>query len=197
MVHKTSDKTSKPEKPRGKDKVMKALIEAANELFGQKGPDAVSVRDIAATAGVNHALLHRHFGSKGKLLEAVMKDHANAFIAVSKTSSDPGLVSELMYNILAERPALIKIIAQLILTDHKPNDFVIAGGGHSVLTDLLAHSPSNKHTIKDAQMRAAAVSSLMLGWHMFAPFITSAVNTEITDEDMDVFIKETIKNILS
>ncbi|HEX8936538.1 MAG TPA: helix-turn-helix domain-containing protein [Pseudonocardiaceae bacterium] len=33
-------------------------------LFGERGPDAVTVRDIAAAAGVSPALVVRHYGSK-------------------------------------------------------------------------------------------------------------------------------------
>ncbi len=46
---------------------MTALIKAAAELFSQHGVKAVSVRNIAEKAGVNHGLVHRHFGSKDKL----------------------------------------------------------------------------------------------------------------------------------
>ncbi len=46
---------------------MTALIEAAAELFSQHGVKAVSVRNIAEKAGVNHGLVHRHFGSKEML----------------------------------------------------------------------------------------------------------------------------------
>ena len=58
--------------PRGRDSVRAALLEAAETLFAEKGPAAVSVRDIAREAGVNHGLVHRHFGSKAGLLHDLM-----------------------------------------------------------------------------------------------------------------------------
>lgn len=57
--------------PRGRDQVVQALLASAMELFAQRGPNAVSVREIAAHAGVNHALVFRHFGSKDGLTQAV------------------------------------------------------------------------------------------------------------------------------
>jgi len=54
-------------KPHGKEAVKKALIQAAAALFSEKGVDAVSLRMIADRAGVNHGLIHRHFGSKETL----------------------------------------------------------------------------------------------------------------------------------
>ncbi|MFI7100900.1 TetR/AcrR family transcriptional regulator [Streptomyces sp. NPDC050161] len=48
------------------------LLEAAADLFAERGYEAATVRDIAARAGVNQALLFRYFGSKNALLTEVM-----------------------------------------------------------------------------------------------------------------------------
>lgn len=48
------------------------LLAAAIELFAQRGPAAVTIRDVARHAGLNQGLLHRHFGSKHDLtVEAI------------------------------------------------------------------------------------------------------------------------------
>lgn len=52
---------------------MEAVVRAALELFSQKGVKASSVREIAQLAGVNHGLIHRHFGSKEKLRQVVQE----------------------------------------------------------------------------------------------------------------------------
>lgn len=49
-----------------------ALLDAASALFAERGFDRTTVRDIAAQAGVNQALLFRYFGSKDALFEHVM-----------------------------------------------------------------------------------------------------------------------------
>ena len=58
--------------PKGKAAVQQALISAASVCFARKGIAQVSVREIALAAGVNHGLVHRHFGSKEKLLKATL-----------------------------------------------------------------------------------------------------------------------------
>ncbi len=75
-------------KPRGKASVRRALIEAGTELFAERGPDDVSVRELAAHAGVNHGLVHRHFGSKDGLLQATMAKLADD-VAESIGPDDP------------------------------------------------------------------------------------------------------------
>ena len=58
------------------DRTARARIhDEALRLFGNRGPDAVTVRDIAAAAGVAPSLVVRQYGSKEGLCEAV-DDHA-------------------------------------------------------------------------------------------------------------------------
>jgi AcrR family transcriptional regulator len=47
-----------------------ALLDAAIELFAERGYGRTTVRDIATRAGVNQALLFRYFGSKEALFAA-------------------------------------------------------------------------------------------------------------------------------
>lgn len=47
------------------------LIHVAMKLFAEKGFDGVTVRDLAAEAGVSVGLINHHFGSKEGLREAV------------------------------------------------------------------------------------------------------------------------------
>lgn len=47
------------------------IISVALELFAERGPDAVSTRDIASAANVSQPLIAHHFGSRDGLLRAV------------------------------------------------------------------------------------------------------------------------------
>lgn len=54
------------------DRTARARIrDEALRLFAERGADAVTMRDIAAAAGVSPALLVRHYGSKDGLIESV------------------------------------------------------------------------------------------------------------------------------
>ncbi len=54
------------------DRTARARIrDEALRLFAERGPDAVTLRDIATAAGVSPALLIRHYGSKDGLVEIV------------------------------------------------------------------------------------------------------------------------------
>ena len=48
------------------------ILNAAEELFANKGPNVVSLRQVIAHANVNLAAIHYHFGSKETLLQTVL-----------------------------------------------------------------------------------------------------------------------------
>lgn len=50
-----------------------ALMDAAEELFATVGFEGASVRSIEAAAGVTPAVVHYHYASKDRLLEAVLR----------------------------------------------------------------------------------------------------------------------------
>ena len=58
--------------PVGRDEVVAATLAAAAELFAERGPAATSIRDIATRSRVNHGLVYRHFGTKERLVGAVL-----------------------------------------------------------------------------------------------------------------------------
>lgn len=58
------------------------VTEAAVKLFNAKGYSGTSVRDIAAKADVNVALISYHFGGKKGLLEQLMTSFYEGYISV-------------------------------------------------------------------------------------------------------------------
>lgn len=49
-----------------------AIMDAAERLMAEHGLNGVSIRSILAEAGANTAALHYHFGSREKLVEAIL-----------------------------------------------------------------------------------------------------------------------------
>ncbi|RFM28897.1 TetR family transcriptional regulator [Deminuibacter soli] len=52
------------------------IINTAIELFAVKGFEGTSIRDLAAAAGVNIAMINYYFGSKEKLFESMVEEKA-------------------------------------------------------------------------------------------------------------------------
>lgn len=93
-------------KKRDAEQTREKILEAAQHLFTQKGFDGAGIRDIAAAASVNMALIGRYFGSKRRLFEAAV-------------------LSELKFDDLMELDpdAFAEQVAQLYLTKEKDAQF--------------------------------------------------------------------------
>ncbi|HEX9337935.1 MAG TPA: TetR family transcriptional regulator [Pseudonocardiaceae bacterium] len=83
---------------RGATATKAALLSAARELFIERGFDRTTVRDIAALAGANQALLFRYFGSKEALFRAAMTSQGHQLLAETPPEQ---LVGRLLARMLA------------------------------------------------------------------------------------------------
>lgn len=67
-----------PDRPaarkRDAEATRRAILEAAKVHFARSGYDGAFLRDIAAEAGADAALINRYFGSKDGLFRAALKD---------------------------------------------------------------------------------------------------------------------------
>ena len=181
--------------PKGKREVMAALIEAASMLFAAKGPSQVSVREIADRAKVNHGLVHRHFGSKGKLLKAVMED-LSARLAIKAVRpldpSDEDILRLQIFQNLSKNEAYVKILARSLLDGEPLEDIQ---DRFPVIEDLIQFANRKKDAgsfDEDTDPRAVIayqVASVM-GWLTFERYLlaSTGLGQEGTEKARAIFL---------
>ena len=177
--------------PRGREDVREALIAAASELFAQRGPAAVGVREIARYAQVNHGLIHRHFGSKHGLLQAVL-GHLAAEIATNVGEAAPdealgGLVGSVL-GATSKQGAWLRIMAWAILDGADIDEIQ---GQFPMAERMVAVARANDQGPLDPEARVTLIMSAGLGMLLFGPFLQRA-----TDQD-DLQWARSRKQILS
>src|SRR3954447_1873182 len=91
--------------PRGDGRI--ALMEAAIRVGARQGLRGLTLRSVAAEAGVSHGLVRHHFGSRQQLVDEAL-EHA-ARISVSTGDLEPGTgdpadFSRALEDIVAEHP---------------------------------------------------------------------------------------------
>lgn len=100
----------------------KTILDAAEELFAEKGFEATSIQEISTRAGVSRGTPGYFFGSKEKLYQAVLERAlqipADLVTRVRKQSAQPGarardILSEAIggfIDYLASHPHIVRII---------------------------------------------------------------------------------------
>lgn len=155
--------------PTGRDEVIAAILDSAAQLFAERGPAAASIRDIAAHARVNHGLVFRHFGTKDKLVAAVL-DHL-------ATESGKLMAAEAPAD-KVEEAALrqLRVIARALLDGFPVGQLQTSFPAAARLVDDIR----SQHPSEDSARLAAAHSiALLFGWQLFEPFLRAA--TELPD----------------
>lgn len=164
-----SDSEQQRKRPYGKEEVMTAVECAALELLATHGPEAVSVRDIAHRAGVNHALVHRHFGGKDELLRTVLRRQSDAIGSAANDLESVDVPAVL--RLLTEHPTYWRALARTVLDSPALLDDSDFPAARTFLALL------GRETSGDAERAGAAVSgALVLGWLVFGPHLARAVN---------------------
>ncbi|MDJ1506209.1 TetR/AcrR family transcriptional regulator [Xanthocytophaga agilis] len=83
------------------------ILQAAEELFAEKGFDATSVKDLSQRANVNVAMISYYFGSKEKLLETLIENKSNDLYTslqnLNSQNKDPFAKLESLIDIYIER----------------------------------------------------------------------------------------------
>lgn len=154
-----SRKSASP-KPRGRDQVVAAVLEAASALMAELGPDAVSLRMIATRANVNYGLIHRYFGSRETVLQQAVDGQ---MVIVGQKLRERGFTPANALQILAEHPLLTDLVfrAALARTDmqaYRPENPVVQR-----LLRPEGSDPSYEPS-REQRLRFAAFVAFVYGW---------------------------------
>jgi AcrR family transcriptional regulator len=164
---------------------MAAVLDAANELFAARGPASVSVRDIAAAARVNHALVHRHFGPKHKVLQAVLERSARGMAAATDRITEARAGMQAVFNAALEHENYWRALARAVLDGESARGLQRDFPTVNRLTGMLMRERAQSHPDRDPSTVAlessvvvAVFSALIFGWVLFEPLLMVAAGLD-------------------
>jgi AcrR family transcriptional regulator len=180
---------------RGGDAVRRALVEATARALAEAGPSAVSVREVARLAGVNHGQIHHYFGGKRGLLKATMRHLASDHLAHATESSVGGSIPRALQ--LADDPLYWRAICRCVME----GDLELAGlevdEGISVprraLETLMARLEISD-TDLDFKAKFAAIAALQLGWAALEDFVLLISDVDESEREA---VRDRVKVIIS
>ncbi len=145
-------------RPRNAEETRATLLAAARLRFARDGYEATNLRDIAADAGVNVALIPRYFGSKEGLFQTVIAFDRTR-IALAMQGSPAQLAERLLKNALADPAGSDH---DLFVTLLRSSDYPPAAEYMRDLLDLLTADLA-RHSAAPAALRADLVAALITG----------------------------------
>ncbi|OBJ18662.1 TetR/AcrR family transcriptional regulator [Mycobacterium colombiense] len=171
----TTSATGRGKVPTGRAEVAAAILEAATDLFAERGPAATSIRDIAARSNVNHGLVFRHFGTKEQLVGAVL-DHLGANLSALLGTDAPAAVLE------SSLDRQMRVMARTVLDGYPAGQLQKRFPNIATLLDGVR--PLYDDDVK-ARLAVANALALQFGWRLFAPILRSATGIEdLTDDEI-------------
>ncbi len=161
------------------------MIDAAIALLAERGPAAVSVRDIAALAGVNHGLVHRYFGSKQALVRAALDRLAGELFAVAGAARLDVAGLSALFTATARHESYWRALARTVLDGEAPREFQTRFPTIRRVVEALREMQRAGALTRDLDppLVAAGVVALVLGWLVFEPFLVTATGLDARDRE--------------
>ena len=185
--------------PRGDSTVTRQVIlAAARDLFARRGVHDVSVRQIAEAAGVNHALVHRYFGTKRDMVAEILENEAAALSSMARPEADTdaslaALGGIFSYALTEGRTSLLLMLRAEI--DGLAPERLLGGSPVRPLALLTGWLEEHGAAADGADPRIVAMvlGAALMGLASVQPLLTAGVGLE--GEDPDVVARQCIETL--
>ena len=186
------------------------LLHAATEIVERTGSPNFTIREVAARAGINHGLVHRYFGTKDALVDAVIAEievsvakdlAAEADIAILNSDGAATLARLIAHAMLSERTLSGGAAPVDIRSDANGGT---NGGAQradptpapSPVADLLVRRCQEVSDMseQDARVVAAQIMALVMGWRLNEEFLIRSCG--LGDHRVDALRKELLESCM-
>lgn len=174
--------------PMSKDERVELILDVAERLFAQRGPEGVTVREIAAEAGISHALVHNYLGSKEELFKAVlMRDQQRILRAAEGADSLEVALPRIIAEVLGPTRSYATLVTHSAIHG-MPWDAKVQGFAVRRLMELAAEQARGEELPQiaglDYRFPVAAVIAMVLGWIAVEEWLEEASGLELDAEQV-------------
>ncbi|KIF77363.1 hypothetical protein QR77_32930 [Streptomyces sp. 150FB] len=135
------------------------LLRAAGELFGERGFDRTTARDIGERAGVDPTMIARYFGGKAQLFIAVL--HAESATGILADLRDPERLATLMERFERLGPGPVVQAAVRPYEDPAAQEAALVELDHRIVAPL--RDRFNREGDEQAGLRAELLTAAFIG----------------------------------
>ena len=143
----------------------KSLVAAARELFAERGADALTIVEVARSAGLNRSTAYQHFRSREELTQAVAEDFAMELREMLKEPRDFAEQIDFFVHYFQEHPDIARLwMFHLLAGQSRPRE------GWEDYTESLAQMANAPYSLPgiDAEMLGVIGLTSALVWSVMA-----------------------------
>ncbi len=181
--------------PRGRDEVVEAIISATLSLWVARGPESVSLRAIAARAGVNYGLVHRHFGTKDAVIKAALNRAVERSLELLEPVDDIYAAIDVMLS--AETGGFARLLAWAILQGEPEDLFLDEYPVLDRLRELVAKESGLSKDARETRVLVGSIMVSMFGWRLFEPYLHRGLGLDLSRSEGDRLLKDVIASTIS
>ena len=151
------------------------LLDAVERLCVEKSPSNVTMREIAAAAGLSLGISYRYFDSREALFGVAMDRMAERITAAADAESTVTAVTTL-WKVLEEYPAFPRLLTALVLEGRTVSEVM----SRHPLARAIARSAA-REGLHDPATIAGVTGLMALAGVLFVPTINRAVERDPAD----------------
>lgn len=175
-------------RPRGtREDTTEAILDAAEELFARRGYTAVTVREIAAAAGVSHALIHRYLGSKDDVYRAMLARREDVIRDAAPDEDDLFVATRLMLAEALRQSRYLRLITHSALHglpySRTSGRFVATERLVELAQEAAGRETSRDPDAPDPRFVIASLVAMLLGWNAGRDWLLPAAGLEKMSEE--------------
>jgi AcrR family transcriptional regulator len=173
-----SQETQPPRRRLSAEERRESILEAANEIFGERGYEHVRIDDVAAAAGISKALIYEHFSSKQELYLELMNTAAAEMLGrLVQAASAPGMEGPLRmenaaaagFQYVQEHPhafhMFVRDVTDPEISDHQQE---LRRGAVTAMADVMEMEPPETREGASRRQTEQLGEMIVGGWYALA-----------------------------
>ncbi|MCP4035467.1 MAG: TetR/AcrR family transcriptional regulator [bacterium] len=170
----------------------KTLLAAARELFAERGPDGLTIVEVAKRAGLNRSTAYQHFRSRDELTQAVADQFAEQLREMLQKPRDMAEQIDFFVHYFHEHPEIARLwMFHLLMGKRQSRE------GWGEYTESLDRFAKSQHSAPafDAEMLGVIGLTSALVWSVMAR--PHGSNDEVVSAETDRFAAELKRIVLA
>ena len=151
------------------------LLDAVEVLCTAKAPSNVTMREVAATAGLSLGVAYRYYASREELFGAAMDRMADRIVAAA-TGDTPMTSVNALWRALDDHPAFPRMLTSLVLEGRNVSEVM---SRHPLMRDIAR--AAGDQGLRDPATVAGVTGIMTLAGVLFAPTLNRTIQRDPDD----------------